>query len=317
LDDLMSEMGSPQGNNASQTHSAKKDKKDYSSSSEDDHSKVYTLDDLDDLMAEVENQETRRRAPMTNEVKLQGARKTTTRKSAKGALDDRDLDNVLDTILHATQMNLATKKHEIGWGVINAERKFDLRAPEATQISKPCVSTIIVTTGTGERQRIEMHQITVEVTQNGSKHLQHTLKDMCDGTYEVTFTPTELGKCQLNIDTYGTRTFEFPIVIGGIADPSKCEALVITPLSNIRANFPLQISVVAKDERGDRFKVGGTLFSISFAGDGELYNVDLSDKMDGSYLVTVTPNKPGNYAVFISLGEVDIASSPVGFKANP
>lgn len=48
------------------------------------------------------------------------------RKSANGALDDRDLDNVLDTILSAASRNLATKKHEIGWGVINAvcELKF-------------------------------------------------------------------------------------------------------------------------------------------------------------------------------------------------
>lgn len=38
---------------------------------------------------------------------------------------------------------------------------------------------------------------------------------MCDGTYEIQFTPNELGKCVLNIDTYGTRTFEFPITIGG------------------------------------------------------------------------------------------------------
>ncbi|MCL4419196.1 hypothetical protein M1146_03785 [Patescibacteria group bacterium] len=70
LDDIMNEMGSAPQNNQS-NH-------DSSSSSEDD-GKVLTLDDLDDLMAEVENQETRRRAPMTNEVKLTGARKTTTR----------------------------------------------------------------------------------------------------------------------------------------------------------------------------------------------------------------------------------------------
>jgi len=304
LDDIMSEMGSAPQNNH-----------DSSSSSEDD-GKVLTLDDLDDLMAEVENQETRRRAPMTNEVKLTGARKTTTRKSANGALDDRDLDSVLDTILSAASKNLATKKHEIGWGVINAERKFDLRAPEATQIGKLCISTIIVTTSTGERQRVEMHQIKVEVIFNGSKTLEHTLQDMCDGTYQLQFTPKELGTCVLNIDTYGTRTFEFPITVGGIADPSKCEAFVKTPANQIKANAPVLIVCVAKDESGERFKVGGTVFSIGFAGDGDLYNVDLADQLDGSYNISVTPNKPGNYVVFISLGEVDIAASPVGFQAT-
>lgn len=76
------------------------------------------------------------------------------------------------------------------------------------------------------------------------------------------------------------------------------------------------------------------MFSIGFAGDGDLYNVDLADQLDGSYHINVTPNKPGifyfyvsnsfliliflgNYVVFISLGEVDIAASPVGFQVNP
>jgi hypothetical protein len=72
-------------------------------------------------MAEVESQETRRRAPITTEIREHGgARKTATRKGATGALDDRDLDSVLDTIIHAASRKLAEKKSEIGWGVINA-----------------------------------------------------------------------------------------------------------------------------------------------------------------------------------------------------
>ena len=83
---------------------------------------------------------------------------------------------------------------------------------------------------------------------------------------------------------------------------------------------------------------GGTVFSIGFAGDGDLYNVDLADQLDGTYHISVTPNKPGitfrsfflmilfillsiqilgNYVVFISLGEVDIAASPIGFQVTP
>jgi len=265
-------------------------------------------------MAEVESQETRRRAPLTTEVREQGARKTTTRKSATGALDDHDLDSVLDTIIHAAGRKLAEKKSEIGWGVINAERKFDLRAPSATEISKPCISTIIVTTSTGERQRVELDKIAIELKQDG-KNFPFQFTDKCDGTYEIVFTPNKLGSMQLNIDTYGKRTFEFPILVGGIADPSKCEAVVVT--QNCKANQPVHIRVIARDAQGERFTVGGTAFSIGFAGDGELYNVDLADQSDGSYNIMVTPNKPGNYVVFISLGEVDIAASPVGFAVSP
>jgi len=171
----------------------------------------------------------------------------------------------------------------------------------------------LVTTSTGERQRVEPSKINVQVVQNDKIVLKHTLTDKCNGSYEIEFTPTELGKCQLNIDTYGKRTFEFPIVIGGTVDPKLCEAYV---KSETKANEPVLIVVVAKDSNGDKFRVGGTLFSIGFAGDGDLYNVDLQDKMDGTYHISVTPNKPGNYCVFISVGEKDIGSSPVGFKVT-
>jgi hypothetical protein len=105
LDDIMNEMGvKPQGQD----------------SSEDDK-RTYTMDDLDDLMAEVESQETRRRAPLTKEIKGQTeVRKTTTRKSATGALDDNDLDSVLDIIINSANRKITEKKNEIGWGVINA-----------------------------------------------------------------------------------------------------------------------------------------------------------------------------------------------------
>ena len=100
LDDIMNEMG-------------------VKSQTQD--SKNYTMDDLDDLMAEVESQETRRRAPLTKQVKeATSARKTTTRKSPNGALEDNDLDAVLDIIINSANKKNTEKKNEIGWGVINA-----------------------------------------------------------------------------------------------------------------------------------------------------------------------------------------------------
>lgn len=134
LDDLMAEMGvAPQSQPATTTsssttshshsshqHQVASPRTTASAFASDGPERTYTVDDLDDLMAEVESQETRRRAPLTTEVREHGARKTTTRKSATGALDDHDLDAVLDTIIHAAGRKLAEKRQEIGWGVINA-----------------------------------------------------------------------------------------------------------------------------------------------------------------------------------------------------
>lgn len=46
------------------------------------------------------------------------------------------------------------------------------------------------------------------------------------------------------------------ILILLVADPSKCEAIVKTPANQIKANNPVLIVCIAKDENGDRFKVG-------------------------------------------------------------
>lgn len=48
----------------------------------------------------------------------------------KGALDGDDLDRILDEISASAKKKVAGKSDELGFGVINAERKFDLRAPK-------------------------------------------------------------------------------------------------------------------------------------------------------------------------------------------
>src|SRR5690606_30052277 len=53
-----------------------------------------TVDDLDDLVADLERQE-RRRIPPSGGLQVVGARKTTTRRQVKGALDGDDLERIV------------------------------------------------------------------------------------------------------------------------------------------------------------------------------------------------------------------------------
>jgi hypothetical protein len=62
--------------------------------------------------------------------------------------------------------------------------------------------------------------------------------------------------------------------------------------------------------------LGGAQFGIGFNGVGQLNEVGLGDNLDGTYSLEMVPNLPGEYAIFISLADVDIKDSPVVFTAH-
>jgi len=268
----------------------------------------FTLDDLDSIMNDIQNQSTRRRLPTTYDVAKTVARKTA-RKTVTGALDGSDLDSVLESIMGVAVQSVQQDTKELGWGLIDTTRTFDLRAPEFTLIGEVCETTIIVKTSKGEKVRIPMDQMSVSLV---GMPIRHTLSDNQDGTYTVTFIPTSLGKVQLNVDGFGKRQFEWVITISSLPDASQCEATVV---GQPRVNQKCQIMIVAKDAAGSEFKIGGANFSIGFNGVGKLNEVGLSDNLDGTYSLFMVPDTVGEYAIFISLAEVDIRSSPVLFTA--
>jgi len=303
LDDLIAEMtsGSPPPAQPSSSDS----------SSEEGGGKSFTLEDLDSLMAEVESSETsRRRQPTLVDAKKVGARKTTTRKTVQGALSGQDLDTILDTIMGAASKKLDQHKSALGWGVVSTDRKFDLRAPEATSVGEVCKCTLIVTLKNGERTRVPVDAMKIEFL---GQQVRSTFEDNGDGTYLIQFIPPNLGKIQINIDAYGERQFEWQIDVCSAPDPSTCTAVLLAPP---KVNYPVNILITASDSRGNRFKVGGANFQLGFAGVGQLLNVSLDDNLDGTYSLTATPNSRGDYMIYISLGDVDIKASPVQFNVT-
>jgi len=146
-----------------------------------------TAEDLDSLVEELESQG-RRRVPPTGGLQVLGARKTTARKQVKGALDGDDLERIIDEInghaRRALQQQQATEK--LGFGVINAERKFDLRCPKFAIVGASIEATLFVYTQSGERSRIPAKHLKVSV--GGVLGGQEvTLIDQKDGTYTMRF----------------------------------------------------------------------------------------------------------------------------------
>jgi len=297
LDDLINDMVSGTKDNASSASSA----------SEGEGHSNFTLDDLDSLMAEVESSETRRRQPAMLESKKLGARKTVQRKTVQSALDGQDLDAILDTIMGAAAKKAEQDKSSLGWGVVNTDRKFDLRAPEHTPVGDLCECTIIVTLPNGERTRVPLDAMNVTFV---GMQVRSSFEDNGDGTYAIKFIPPNLGKLQMNIDAYGVRQFEWQIESCSPPDPETCQAKLASPA---KVGQELKVSIIACDSTGQRFRVGGAHFNLGFAGVGQLQNVSLEDQLNGEYILKATPSARGEYMVYVSLGDVDLKCSPVHF----
>jgi len=304
LDDLIAEMTSGGGHQQRQSSSE-------SGSDSSEGAGGFTLDDLESLMAEVESTEARRREPALVETKKLGARKTTSRKAVQGAMTGADLDSILETIMGAALKKTETKKHELGWGVVNAHRNFFLAGPNATPVGEVCECTVIVTLDNGERTRIPVEQM--KLTFDGMDGIKYSFDDNADGTYTIKLIPPALGKFQLNLDAYGKRQYEWAIESCSKPDPNTCQAKMIT--QKPVANQEVLMEITACDESGRRFQVGGANFQLGFAGVGQLMNIALEDQLDGTYKFRATPSLKGEYLVYISLGDVDLKCSPVQFFA--
>jgi len=77
-----------------------------------------------------------------------------------------------------------------------------------------------------------------------------------------------------------------------------------------------EITVVARDDTNKQLRCGGAKFHLSFAGSGQLNDVNLLDRMDGSYTLTFVPSAVGHYGLFVSLDGTDISGSPFNFMVS-
>jgi len=289
-------------------------KKKYDTSSDDDDANAppVNLDELEDLIADIESQASGRlRAPRTAGLKAYGARKTTTRKQVKGALHGDDLDRILEEISDSAKIKVAGNTETLGFGVINAERKFDLRAPKASACNSMIECTLFVYTQTGEKTRVPSKHIDVKLI--GQPGLTHELIDQKDGSWTIRFRPQREGRVILNIDGYGKRQFEWPIEISEPVAAKECTAVPNDPL---HVNQQGSATITARDPKGRQLKIGGAKFDLAFSGAGQLSQVGLFDRMDGTYTLAFVPDTPGQYAIFITLEGVEIKTHPLLFTVG-
>lgn len=129
----------------------------------------------------------------------------------------------------SAKRKVAGQTDKLGFGVINAERKFDLRAPKDATVRTAVESTLFVFTQSGEKSRIPQRQISVAVSAHG-RPVAHDFIDNKDGTYTIRFRPESEGVHVMTIDAYEKRQFEWEVVVYGAAVPGECTAVANEPL---------------------------------------------------------------------------------------
>jgi len=238
---------------------------------------------------------------------------------ARGALDGDDLDRILEEIQNVTKSRadkaIGSLVH--GWGVLQTERKYDLLAPQAAIVHNPVIATLIVTSSTGGRTRVPLQSIGIKLVPltRGAPPITHTLTDNKDGSYAIEFEGSIQDVVyQLQIDIYNQRQFDWDVKICGPPEPRQC--IAEADPKGYRVNQKGDVILFSRDKNGHELKVGGSKVGLSFNGSGQLTNVGLVDRMDGTYVLSFIPNAPGRYSVWLTLNGVDIKTCPLEFSVK-
>ncbi len=139
------------------------------------------------------------------------------------------------------------------------------------------------------------------------------VKDMQNGTYEVTYVPEIAGEYRMEIvlvdiideeEEEETMLKQCPINVmveaSRTSDPSKCD-LSGQGLSTATAGSEATFTITTRDKYGNTKTTGGEDFSAVLVHNGDQINAEVVDNNDGTYLFKYTCPKSGEYDLDIKL----------------
>jgi filamin len=147
----------------------------------------------------------------------------------------------------------------------------------------------------GDNFKVDIH---------GPIHVEPKIVDNNDGTYTVTYEPTEVGDYKVDITLDGHPIKDAPHHV-------KVKEGTDAGFSGF-GSFTL--TVVAKDKKGNPKTFGGDAFVVTITGPAEHVDVKAYDNDDGTYTAAYTLVGTGSYSVDVKLNHKNIEGSP--FKQN-
>lgn len=196
---------------------------------------------------------------------------------------------------------------------INEETNFVIQAKNALGENM---------TDGGDIAKIEINRLIPgdeNVTEDLTESYSADSTDHGDGTYRITYTPTQSGIHAISVIVNGEHIANSPFHVGvrKVCDPSKCTAHgkgVFNDVEYLTCDRPVHFVIQTKDAEGSDIGFGGEQFDISatvsFGDEIKVLEYKIEDNQDGTYHVEYTPSFPGDVEIAVSLHGTAIHGSP-------
>jgi filamin len=201
---------------------------------------------------------------------------------------------------------------------------------ESGEAHKPANFTIEARNKAGKPIKKGGHPYTVVVTNPYGEQVPAEIKDKNDGTYQVTYTPTDPGDFKVEVKLGSQHCANSPYTVPisenmnlACAAKSYADGPGIEPGNKNTDDCVFTIHAVTPD--GKPKKKGGDAFDVQIEDPNKnLIPVDVKDNNDGTYTVKYKPTDPGNYHVEVlqrnpsnPLYFDHIKNSPVDVQIDP
>jgi filamin len=174
---------------------------------------------------------------------------------------------------------------------------------EGGEAHVPATFTIEARNKKGDRINKGGHPFAVKVTDPFGQPLVADMVDNGDGTYAVTYNPTDPGEHVVEVTLNRAPVAKSPYHVKidenhDLASPAFSYADGPGLKPGNKSTDPAEFTIYAVLPNGKPKKKGGDAFDVTVEDqNGELMPVTIKDNGDGTYKVTYQPKDPGNYHV--------------------
>lgn len=185
--------------------------------------------------------------------------------------------------------------------------------------AEPAVFTIHARDGDNKPVVVKENPFLVEITKPDGSDLAPKVVDNKDGTYTVTYQPTDPGQHEITVGLknpvapqYWEHIKDSPFHVGIVdgTDPAKSRVYGPGIEDGVQDNLPTHFTIEARTPSGQPLGKGGDPFEVTVNGPNGDVPAEVTDNGDGTYSVTYAPEDAGNHKVQVNLKGSPVANAP-------
>jgi len=185
--------------------------------------------------------------------------------------------------------------------------------------ANPAVFTIHAADQNGRPVTPKENPFLVDITRPDGSELIPDVVDNRDGTYTVTYKPTEPGDHEIVVGLknpaaplYYDHIKDSPFHVGIKPGTDAAQTKVYGPgiEDGVKDNEPTHFTIEARDPQGKPLGKGGDPFEVKVDGPTGPVPVDLKDNGDGTYTARYQPDAAGPTTIKVNLKDKPVANSP-------